>query len=407
MQTAVNVVHVQSVVSVLMLVGVLVASTLFQQRATKQYRRLLDEMAPRVKSTEIFLSAERYFKRRECENVFTSGPHALPVWLLIFVVTACSIGTYFGAVFYGEKGVDPVPSFVLGGAYAIDPAGAIENLHRYQAGTAFIGSMAFLGAYLWVIGQVVNRIDNNDMNPSTYYFLSIRILTACLVAALARHIIEGIPLLRGFVYSEGGKDAEFPVGLAIFGFLIGWNPALWIQETLLRIGDLIKTQIPSQRWPQKQDLPLNLTLLMLQGMVPDKIDRMNELDIENCQKMASENPIILWIRTAYTLELILDWISQAQLAIRFEGDTFYKLRAVGIRDIFSYGAAISNEQSLDAISEKIGVPKSILLSHASSMLTCPACGRLKALRMALLPEATNKSVGQLNEKDCDSAGCCG
>jgi hypothetical protein len=398
-----HVVRVQAVLSVLMLIGFLIASTLFQQRATKQVRYLLEKVSRKVSETEFFQSAERYFERREYEHVFLAGPHAVPVWLLIIVVTGCSIGTFFGAQYYTAKDLSPLASFVLGGAYAADPTVSPAELNRYQAGTAFVGSMAFLGAYVWTIAQVVNRIDNNDMNPATYYFLSVRILTACLVAGMARHIFEAIPGLRSIAYSNSGA----PVGLAALGFLIGWNPTLWINELLLKIGDLIKSQIPSQRWPQNENMPLNLTLMMLQGMVPDKIERMNELNIDNCQKLATENPVILWVRTSYTLELIIDWIAQAQLAVRFEADTLQKLRSVGIRDIFTYGAAISQTDSLTATSEKVGIPTSILVSHAGSILICPACARLAQIRAALLPEVAVLRAGPVLVAPIEADACCG
>ena len=397
-----HVVHAQAVLSVLILIGFLVASTLFQQRATKQVRYLLERVSPKVAETEFFKSAQRYFERRECEHVFIAGPHAVPVWLLIVVVTICSVGTFFSAEFYVDTSLSPIASFLLGGAYAADPSVSAADLNSYQAGTAFAGSMAFLGAYIWTIAQVVNRIDNNDMNPATYYFLSVRILTACLVAGMARHIIEFIPLLKTLMYTDG-----VPVGLATLGFLIGWNPTLWINELLLKIGDLIKSQIPSQRWPQNENMPLNLTLMMLQGMVPDKIERMNELNVDNCQKLATENPVILWVRTSYTLELVIDWMAQAHLAVRVEADTLQKLRAVGIRDIFSYSAALSQSDSLDAVSEKVGITKSILLSHAVSVLACPACARLAQIRAALLPGNSSPASGPSTVPSPAEEACCG
>jgi hypothetical protein len=245
-----------------------------------------------------------------------------------------------------------------------------------------MASTAFLGAYIWTISQLVNRINNNDMNPMTYHFLSIRIISACLVAGIARHIFEAMPWL-GERLEETAYHA--PVRLAILGFLIGWNPTLWINEILMRAGDLIKTQIPSQRWPKKENLPLNLTLLMVQGMMPDTSDRLKELNIDNCQKLASENSVILWIRTSYTLELIIDWIGQAQLCVLFEHEILQKLRAMGVRDIFSYRIVIGAEISRDELSKSLEIPKSILLRQIESIDSCPCYARLAELRIALMP----------------------
>jgi len=379
-----HVAHAQAFFSVALLIAFLVATTLLQQRASLQSKKVLEGLSDSVKTTQIFASAERYFARREIPNLFASGVHKVPVWFLIIVVSSCSVATYFGAEYFSDTKLPRLASYVLGGAYAANSEVSTADLNRYQSGTVFIGSMAFLGAYIWTISQLMNRINNDDMNPATYYYLSIRILSACLVAGIARHIVEALPL-HDVIYNAN----KVPLGLAVLGFLIGWNPTLWINELLLKAGDLIKQKIPSQRWPEKEKLPLNLTLLMVQGMLPDTIDRMNELNIDNCQKLASENPVIIWSRTSYTLELVVDWIAQAQLCIRFEPVALQSLREMGIRDIFSYGTLIGDTDALQALSEKLDIPKAVLSSHRMTMQVCPALMRLTELRAAMLPGATS------------------
>ena len=385
--TGVQIVHVQAVCSVVLLIAFLIATTVFQQRATMQVNLVLDKLPPPIKATQLFASASRYFARRDIGNLFTSPVHAVPVWFLILVVSLCAFATYFGAEFFSKPFEPKVASYVLGGAYATSEV-PLDVLNHYQSGTVFIGSTAFLGAYIWTISQLVNRINNDDMNPVTYYFMSIRILSACLVAGIARHIIEAVPYVGTHMSINVGAE-KVPVGLAVLGFLIGWNPSLWINELLLKAGDFIKSQIPSQRWPERKNLPLNLTLLMLQGMVPDTIDRLNELNIDNCQKLASENPVIIWIRTSYTLELVVDWIAQAQLAIRFEQEALQMLRTMGIRDIFSYRAAIDDAASLKVVSANISVAEPVLVSHLQAIDACPEFARLAELRASLLPQCVD------------------
>jgi hypothetical protein len=376
-----QIIHLQAVGSVILLVGFLVATTLLQQRSMLQSADVLNTAPPRVKQTDLFTSATAYFERRKVPNLFTSSSHDVPVWFLILVVLFCSVATYFGAEFFANA---DTPSYVLGGAYAVGSEVADASLKKYQSGTVFIGSMAFLGAYIWTIANLVNRINNNDMSPTTYYFLSIRILTACLVAGVARHMAEAVPGLHDVIALKS-DPAGFPVGLAVLGFLIGWNPTLWIRELLLQGAKLFHLQTATQRPASQANLPQDMALTMVQGMVDDKIQRLMELDVDNCQKLAEENAVLLWVRTSYNLELIADWVAQAQLCTRFEDDKIESLRRVGIRDIFDYRAAIAADPARAAVESVLQIPLDIIANHATGIDGDPAFQRLRQLRNAQLP----------------------
>jgi hypothetical protein len=380
-----QIIHVQAIVSVVLLVGFLVATTLLQQRTMMRSTEVLQTAPQRVTQTDLYASALAYFKRRQVPNLFTSTSHLVPVWFLILVVFTCSIATFFGAEYFADA---TTPSYVLGGAYATGSHVADAGLMKYQSGTVFVGSMAFLGAYIWTIATLMNRINNNDTNPTTYYYLSIRILTACLVAGIARHMAEAVPFLRDVISLKSDPEG-FPVGLAVLGFLIGWNPTLWIQELLNQGAKLFKLQTIAQRQAAQQNLPQDMALTMVQGMADDKIERLMELDVDNCQKLAEENAIILWLRTSYNLELITDWVAQAQLCTRFEDDKVESLRRVGIRDIFDYVAAIANDPALTAVQGVLQIPLGIITNHATEIAADPAYKQLQQLRTALLPLAAS------------------
>jgi len=333
----------------------------------------------------IYAAARRYFERRTVPNLFTSAAHGVPIVFLIVVVAAGAILSYFGAAFFTSPHA-ATPSYVLGGAFATVAPADPAVLVRLQSQTLFIIAMAFQAAYVWLIAQLVNRINNGDVNPVTYYYLAIRILTACLVAGIARHVVEALPVLRDTMLNWKHDGQEYPVGLAALGFLVGWNPTLWINEMLIKASDLLKSTIPSQRWPAKENLPLNMSLMMIQGMVPDKIDRLNELDVDNAQKLANENPIILWVRTPYTLDVIMDWVAQAQLAMLLEEAALKKLRDVGIRDVFQYFECLSDEPGRTALEQLLQIPPAVLASHGRSLEASPYFQRLLQLRHAIDPQ---------------------
>ena len=375
-----QVVHLQAIGSVILLVGFLIATTLLQQRALHQSVDVLNSASDPIKSTRLFASAMDYLSRRQIPNLFVSPAHSVPIWFLIIVVLFCSIVSYFGAEFFRDS--DTV-SYVLGGPLAAAPPNDIKKLEQYQSSTVYVGTMAFLGAYIWTIAQLVMRMNTNDVSPITYYFLSVRILTACVVAGVARHMVEAIPGLREMIYN----NADAPVGLSVLGFLIGWNPTLWINQIAIWGSERLKRTIPSQRWPPQNSLPENMTLSMIQGLVDDKIARLLEIDIDNCQKLAQENAVLIWMRTPYSLELVADWVGQAQLCLLFEADEVEALRRVGIRDIFCYMAGVANEPTKAAIQSVLKIPIEILTNHLTAIATDPAFRRLAELRAALLPSS--------------------
>jgi len=367
-------VHLLSVCGVILLVGFLVATTLLQGRSVAGALGVLDKIDAAIKKTKLFADAQEYFQRRDI-NPFSSPSHLIPIWFLIVVVFLGAMMAFFGAEFL-QNGT--IPNYVLGGTRA-----AVKNaqdLAAYQSSTVFIASVAFLSAYVWLIGRLITRLYCNDMSPTSYYFLSVRILTAVLVAALTRHIIEAIPGLRQAIYAN-----DQPVGLAAIGFVIGWNPSLWIDDLMKKINEWWKSSVSRPRPPGSANMPENMALTMIQGLDDDAGDRLNELGIDNFQDLSQRNPLVIWLRTRYTLELVVDWIGQSQLCVLYESDSVELLRRVGIRDIFAYRTAIDTDPGRDALAGVLHqlVPKSLLETHRTAIDQDPAYQNIEQLRTAI------------------------
>jgi hypothetical protein len=374
-------VHFQALGSVILLSFFIVATTILQKKSLDRSRDLLNSATDAVRETALYKSAVLYMDRRSeaASGMFTSATYSLPIYFLVCVVFFCSIVTYFGAELLAcGNSCQPTPSYVLGGVLAADPFADPDVLARVQSQTVFMASMAFLSAYVWVIGSLVNRINNYDTSPITFYYLSVRILTACLVAGIARHIIEVIPLSAAL---QAPKSET--ILLAVLGFLIGWNPSLWTADLLRWAAAVWRSGIPRQRLPNADSMPQSMMITQLQGLVDDKAARLVELDIDNCQKLACENAILIWLRTPYNLELIVDWIGQAQLCVLFEPEIVNALRQNGIRDIFSYRAQIADDASLAAMHGITKVSKEFVAGHRGTIDADPAFQRLSQLRKAL------------------------
>src|SRR5262249_21277204 len=133
------------------------------------------------------------------------------------------------------------------------------------------------------------------------------------------------------------------------------------------ISDVLKQRIPMQRWPEGKELPENMTLSMIQGLQDGTIARLMELDIDNTQKLACDNAVLIWLRTSYKLELIVDWMAQAQLLRTLEADKVAALRSNGVRDIFCYVIAIQNDAGLTSIQRIINIPIEIIQKHRDAV----------------------------------------
>ena len=366
--------YVPAIGSVLVLVGFLIATPMLQQQAVSQATSVLKKTSAAVQATQLYASAVDYCERRTVPGLFARPAHFVSISALVVIVFLGAVMTFFGARFFAHHAM---PNYVLGGAIAATPDS--PNLIAYQSGTVFTASMAFLSAYIWMIAQLVNRMNNNDLTPMTFHFLSVRMLTACLMAGIARHVIEAIPYLKSLV---DGTDSV-PAGLALIGFVIGWKPTFWIDELYDKAREALRSKGLDQRKPSPENLPQNMALEMIQGMIDGKIDRLKELDVDNCQRLARENAVILWLRTPYCLEMIIDWIGQAQLCVLFEDDKIEALRRTGVRDIFGYLETIAPPATRAIIQGILQMPIEVIEGHLQYIAKEPSFTRLQQLRKAI------------------------
>ncbi len=378
-------VEIQGAGSVLLLVGFLIITTQLQTKAVAKLSIILDGCSDEVKGTGLFRSAWTFFERRKVVNPFITGDHAIATWFLVFVVFCGSVVAYFGAMLFADphQADSLARSYVLGGAIAADPTATPGEIQAYESQTLFIGTMAFIGAYIWTLYQLISRLNNDVVSPITYYMLSIQILAAVLVASMARHIVDAIPGFRETVFFEDGKA---PVGLALLGFAIGWNPTLWINEIVVRAGQVLKIITPTQQFPDKEHFPSNMPLGLIVGLVDEKIERLREIDIDNCQKLAMENAVIIWTRSPYTFEVIIDWIAQAQLLMIVDSKNAVTLRKLGIANVFDYILALRDDAAVATLSTALDVPVALFGVHASAIRNNPAFQQLDELRHAIRVE---------------------
>jgi hypothetical protein len=309
-----------------------------------------------ISKSQHYMIAYNYFKALDPFAIGKS--YALPVTILSLVTATCAAITYFGAQWTSYL---ETYNYILGGTFGLSS----NDVKAYQSGTVATGSAAFIGAYIYMIRILLSRINNDDIAPITYYYFAVRILIACLVAGIVRHAL--------FVLAPAESQIELKLLIPI-GFVVGLQPDLWTVALITKISKRFGL-FGRQPDPADSNVPTNLSLLLIQGLTESKRDRLEELDIDNCQALAAANPFVIWARTAYQLLQIADWIAQAQLISVVHEEGMRRLRGIGIRDIFAFEAALKGSGKA-SVASSLGVDGTLAEDILAYLTAQPSFRRL-------------------------------
>ncbi len=186
-----------------------------------------------------------------------------------------------------------------------------------QYGSRLVFGMAFLGAYMWGFQHIFRRYALNDLLPTVYYDLSIRMIGAAIIALV---VYNAYTALAGTDEKSGGITASIWPALA---FLIGIFP----QRGLRYLTDSIPMLGPAAD-PSVRTLPLE----MIEGVGSHDVLRLEELGLDTCYDLAQADFVPLILKTPYSARQLIDWILQAKLCVCF-GAAVKDLREQGIRTI--------------------------------------------------------------------------
>ena len=162
---------------------------------------------------------------------------------------------------------------------------------------------AFIGAYLFNLGQMVRRLYLADLNEQVFWGSLNRLL---LTLGLALVVVKAhLP-----VSSEAG--VYFSIGFLSNIFL------QWIIDSSLKVLNIGK--------PKQNDLPLQ----MVRGINIWKEYRLEEEGIENVQNLATADVVELAVKTHYNFRTLIDWVDQSILLARLTDDQVKKFAAQAV-----------------------------------------------------------------------------
>jgi hypothetical protein len=253
-------------------------------------------------------------------------------------------------------------------------------LQTYQIETFAVVAMAFVGSYVYVLGRILDRINNNDLYPISLYYYTARVIIACSAAAVLRHAFGAF---SGLLPEGTGVDMTRAI-LIMVGFTVGFAPDLFILVMSRKAFQYFKVW-GSRTDPDGPDLPRSLPLLMIDDLTREKIDRLNELGIDSAQVLGRQNPFMLLPRVPYDLGLIVDWISQAQLYALVKDEALKKLRDACIRNILDLSIRLNDAGAQAETCQVLGLSPAAGKALAQQLQEDPSFLRLRELSNALKP----------------------
>jgi hypothetical protein len=310
-------------------------------------------------------------------RLVVDADYAFPIFLLFITLF---IGFVAILTAYSRTSLFDTPSVLLGGLQDLTDK---TGFAQYQMQTFVVIAMAFFGSYIYALGRILDRINNGDLYPISLYYYSSRMIVACVAAAVLRHTVRIFGDTSDALFSGGLSNGAMPL-LLLLGFGIGFAPDLFVMAMTRKAFQAMKIW-GSRAEPDEKVRPKSLPLLMIDDLTRDKIDRLNELEIDSAEVLAQQNPFRLLPRVPYDLSLIVDWIAQAQLYALVRDDVLQKLRAIYIRNLFDLDIRLKDDQARQQVCQALGVPETAAKAVLQQLECDTSYLRLREVKEAMKP----------------------
>jgi len=153
---------------------------------------------------------------------------------------------------------------------------------------------AFLGAYSFTVQMLVRRFFQNDLRPSAYANVMLRVIVVLILVAALSQLIPADNLRNQ----------------AVVAFVIGFFPLVGMQALQRTAAAILRAAVPSLSPPY----PLN----QIDGLTVWYEARLLEEGIEDMQSLATANLVDVILHTRVPVGRLVDWVDQAHLYLHFD-----------------------------------------------------------------------------------------
>jgi len=153
---------------------------------------------------------------------------------------------------------------------------------------------AFLGAYSFSAQMLIRRFFQNDLRPSAYANVMLRIIVVLILVAALSQLMPADNLRNQ----------------AVVAFIIGFFPLVGMQALQRTAAAILRAAVPSLSPPY----PLN----QIDGLSVWYEARLLEEGIEDMQSLATANLVDVILHTRVPVGRLVDWVDQAHLYLHFD-----------------------------------------------------------------------------------------
>jgi hypothetical protein len=206
--------------------------------------------------------------------------------------------------------------------------------------TAF--QFGFLGAYVYFIRHLVRSYFTTDLTPNTFVAMSVRMVTAGLVALVLSFALPNLNSSE----DESTVRAFLPVVSFGIGFFPDWG--------LIAVERITRRMLLLGRVVQPTSTPLS----SLSGMSYEHEARLNRQGYDSVENIADANLVEMAVRTGFSYAQLRTWAGEAWLRVRLGSEDYRKFaNATGVRtaDDFKMVFGSRTKEAIVALSADAGI----------------------------------------------------
>jgi hypothetical protein len=281
-------------------------------------------------------------------------------------------------------------NFILSGPFFFPDESGNLAWRDNQTGTVAVATIAFLVAYVRIAHTIGVSLNLDRLVAIDYAFHLLHLCAAIVSAVIAKHL--------ALMVMDKGPD-NLGVTLAVcLAVLCGLNPMLWLDNLARWAGRLlaqhgIHAGAPAQPDPDPALLPTALPISLMQLLAADLEAKLRRLDLGDIASLAKCNPLVVWTKTDFTLNELVEIVGEAILVLMMGPQRIIRLRAMALPTFADVARAADDLKAAERIAAAIGVTREELVTALAAWRSKPFVrDHMELLAAMAAPEAEEQEL---------------